>query len=79
MGSNQPWWLRSLERVSNSSRHSLAISGSNPASGMYKVKILNKKGIMDPLYIPWMCVISMSNLAIVREIAKIITHYITGC
>ena len=29
----QPWWLGSLERVSNSSRHSLAIGGSNPAWG----------------------------------------------
>ena len=27
---NQPWWLGSSERVSNSSRHSLAIGGSNP-------------------------------------------------
>ena len=35
----QPWWLRSLERVSNSSRHSLAIGGSNPAWGRYTLYI----------------------------------------
>ena len=31
----QPWWLGSLGRVTNSSRHYPEIGGSNPASGMY--------------------------------------------
>ena len=30
-----PWWLGSLEHVSNSSRHYLAIGGSNPGMGEY--------------------------------------------
>ena len=30
-------WLGSLERVSNSSRHSLAIGGLNPARDVYMV------------------------------------------
>ena len=43
----QPWWLGSLERVSNSSRHSLAIGGSN--SGVDRMMdTMNKKVV--PLY-----------------------------
>ena len=30
---NRPWWLSSLEHVSNSNRHSLEDPGSNPAQG----------------------------------------------
>ena len=64
---DRPWWPSGLERVSNSSRHSLEDPGLNPTRGMYLYGT-----IMDPLFIH--CWRNMVSIARDRTGTKVMTR-----